>query len=194
MNANDLLMGGGTKSASFPTIGTSVSGRVVRDPEARQQTTPEGTPKTFDNGDPMMQIVVQVQTDERDPADRDDDGVRAIYIKGNMLGAVREAVRKSGAKGIEVGGTLTVTYTGDGEKKRAAWSAPKLYSASYTAPAAEAANNFLMGQPTAAPVSPAAPTSPAPTGQPPAGVDPAIWNAMGSDQRASVLAAMQGSR
>ncbi|WP_038843575.1 hypothetical protein [Salinispora arenicola] len=183
MNANELLMGGGVKSAAFPTVGTCVSGRVVREPEARQQTTPEGVAKTFDNGDPMMQIIVQVHTDARDPQDADDDGVRALYIKGNMLSAVRDAVRKSGAKGIEVGATLTVTYTGDGEKKRAAWSAPKLYSATYIAPPAPA-NNILMGQPTT-PAPQAVPATP-----PPAGVDPALWAQMSTDQRAKLRAAM----
>ncbi|WP_018254002.1 hypothetical protein [Salinispora mooreana] len=188
MNANELLMGGGVKSAAFPTVGTCVSGRVVREPEARQQTTPEGVAKTFDNGDPMMQIIVQVHTDERDPQDADDDGVRALYIKGNMLSAVRDAVRKSGAKGIEVGATLTVTYTGDGEKKRAAWSAPKLYSATYTAPPAPA-SNILMGQPTTpAPQAVPAVTPPADTA--PAGVDPALWAQMSTDQRAKLRAAM----
>jgi hypothetical protein len=42
MDPNDFLMGGGAKSAALPTIGTTVSGRIVRAPEVRQQTTPEG--------------------------------------------------------------------------------------------------------------------------------------------------------
>lgn len=194
MNANDLLMGGGTKSASFPAIGTSISGRIVREPKVQQQTDAKtGEPKTFNNGDPMMQLVVQVQTDERDATDTEDDGVRAIYIKAKMLAAVREAVRKSGAKGLEVGGELTVTYVADGEKTNKAFNAPKLYTAAYRPPTGEAANNLLMGD---APVSPAPASQPAaaPAGQPPAGVDPAIWNAMGTEQRASVLAALQGAR
>src|SRR5688500_7501049 len=118
-------MGAGTKSAAFPSIGTAVTGRIVREPKVQQQTdAATGDPKTFANGDPMMQLVVQVQTDQRDPADADDDGIRAIYIKAKMLAAVRDAVRKSGAKGLEVGGELTVTYVADGEKTNKAFSAP----------------------------------------------------------------------
>lgn len=184
ITANDFLMGGGVKSASFPTIGTTVSGRIVRTPEVRQQTTPEGTPKTFDNGDPMMQLVVQVQTDQRDPQDTEDDGVRALYIKSNMLAAVRAAVRTCGAKGLEVGGTLTVTYTGDGEKKRSAFNAPKLYAATYTPPTAQAANDYLMG-------SAAQPAQAAAAGvdAPPPGVDPAMWASLNDQQKAAVRAA-----
>jgi hypothetical protein len=202
MDPNDFLMGGGVKSAAFPTIGTTVSGRIVRAPEVRQQTTPEGQAKTFDNGDPMMQLIVQLATDERDPQDREDDGTRALYVKSNMLNAVRDAVRKTGAKGLEVGGTLIVQYIGDGDKKRAAHSAPKLYAASYTPPVPQAAADFLMGQPapTAAPVQPpqqyapqpAAP--PAPVGAPPTGIDPALWTQLSTEQRASVLAASANVR
>ena len=92
-SANDLLMGSGTKSAAFPTIGTEVTGTVASEPKVQQQTDfKTGAPKTFANGDPMQQIVVQLQTDQRDPAVDDDDGVRALYIKSQMLKAIREAV------------------------------------------------------------------------------------------------------
>lgn len=187
MNANDLLMGGGTKSAAFPTIGSMVTGRIVREPKVQQQTDPkDGSFKTFANGDPMMQLVVQVQTDERDPADAEDDGVRALYVKAKMLAAVRDAVKTVGAKGLEVGGELTVTYVADGEKTNKAFNAPKLYTASYKPPTGQAANNLLMGN---------APVSPAPAGQPvtntaPDGVPQAIWDQMDTDQRLKLLAAV----
>lgn len=188
--ANDLLMGSGVKSASFLMPGTVVTGRIVNEPKVQQQTdAKDGSPKFFANGDPMMQIVVHVQTDER--ADSDDDGVRAVYVKSNMLKAVREAVKATGAKGLEVGGTLTVTYTGDGEKANAKLSAPKLYTATYRPPAGEAANAILMGgTPAAAAPSAQAPT-PATAAAPsdvPAGVDPGVWSRLNPAQRAQVLA------
>lgn len=195
MDANDLLMGGGLASAKFPTIGTSITGRLVRNPEARQQTHIEtGEPLTFANGDPRMQIVVSLATDERDPDNEDDDGERALYIKGNMLAAVRDAVRKAGAKGLEVGGTLTVTYVGDGERKNRAFNAPKLYAAVYVLPSAQAANETLMS--TSAPqqqwptvAQPGAPTAATPPPAP-AGVDAGMWARMAPDQQQAVLAAM----
>lgn len=190
IDANTLLMGGGVTSAKFPTIGTTVTGQIVRPPEARQQTDiKDGTPLTFANGDPRMQVVVQLQTTERDPQDGEDDGIRGLYIKGNMLNAVREAVRKVGAKGLETGGTLSVTYTGDGERKNKAFDPPKLYAATYLPPKAAAANDVLMGQaPTMAAVAP--PSSPAPMPPAPPGVDPAMWARMAPEQQAAVLAAM----
>jgi hypothetical protein len=92
----------------------------------------------------MMQIVVQLQTDERDPANDADDGVRGLYIKANMLSAVRTAVRAAGATGLDVGGRLSVTYTGDGQPKRRGGKAPKEYTAAYAPPPSNA-NSALMG-------------------------------------------------
>lgn len=153
---NNWLMSGGTASAKFPTVGTTVSGEIVAPPTVRPQTDlATGKPKTFDNGDPMLQLVVQVQTTERDPQLGDDDGVRAIYVKGQMQQAVKTAVLAAKAKGLEVGGVLSITYTGDGEAKQRGFSAPKLYSATYTAPTAQQAAAFLgTDQPAAAPAAP----------------------------------------
>lgn len=185
MNPNDLLMGSGSKSASFPVIGTTVTGRIVREPKAQQQTDAKtNQPKTYDNGDPMMQIVAQLQTADRDPADPDDDGIRAVYIKSKMLLAVREAIKKSGAKGLEVGGELSITYTADGEKTNKAFNPPKLYAATYRPPSAEAANNVLMGS-----APDAAQPAPAADGMPP-GFDAGTWAVLDADQRAQVRAAM----
>lgn len=180
MDANQLLMGGGVASAKFETPGTSVTGQIVREPEARQQTDYKtGTPQIWPSGDPKMQVIVHIQTGQRDPGDATDDGVRAIYIKGKSLTeAVREAVRTSGARGLEVGGTLTVTYTGDG-KKEGNLNPPKLYTATYTRPTAAAANNVLMGQPVVAVDAPA-----------PAGVDAEMWARLDHEQRAKVAAAV----
>jgi hypothetical protein len=209
-NANDFLMGSGAKSATFPQIGATITGRIVRTPEVRQQTTPEGAPKTFDNGDPMLQLVVQLQTDERDPQDLEDDGIRGLYIKSNMLNAVRDAVRRSGAKGLDVGGTLTVQYTSDGEVKRKGFNPPKIYAARYVPPTAQAANDFLNagnGTQQQNPTAPAPQNSfaPQPTGlenvpptppagAAPAGIDPEVWKQLNPNQRASVLAATNNVR
>ena len=181
--AQEFLMGRGGRSAKFPAIGTSVSGQIVKEPEVTQQTEfGTGRPLTWDDGRPRLQLVVTLQTDERDPSDPDDDGKRVLYVKGkSMTNAVRDAVRKAGANGLEVGGTLTVTYVGDGKAERG--MPPKLYSAVYQRPIVHEVSDLLGHDP-----------APAPAGQPPAGVDPAIWAQMGPEQRAQVLAALQGTR
>lgn len=156
MDANSFLMGGGTASAKFEHIGSSITGRIARAPEVRQQTDlTTGEPSTWPSGEPKMQLVIALQTDQRDPETPDDDGIRAVYVKGKSLTeAVRSAVKKAGAKGIEVGGTLTVTYVSDGEVTKRGFNPPKLYSATYAPPSAQAANEFLgVTQPPADPLA-----------------------------------------
>lgn len=154
VDANALLMGGG-KAAKFETIGATITGTVASEPTAKQQTDfRTGTPETWPDGSPKMQILVQIQTTEQD--DAQDDGIRTLYIKGKELtGAVRTAVRASGARGIHTGGTLTVTYTGDGEQKERGLNPPKLYSAQYIPPAVSFQGVAGPGAAPAAPVSPA---------------------------------------
>lgn len=211
--AHDFLMGGGTVSAKFPTIGTSVTGTICRQPEVTQQTDiTTGEPKFWPDGRPRQQLVVHLQTAERDPAVINDDGVRTLYIKANMHKAVREAVRRSGAL-LEVGGTLTVTYTGDDAPTQRGMNAPKLYSASYVGAPAATANEFLQQNPptsaattpptavtqpvtpAVAPPAPAAPAAVAPAPQPitpaaaPAGVSPealAALQQLTPEQRAAL--------
>lgn len=138
MDANSFLMGGGgAPTAKFPTPGTVVGGRIIEPPSIEQQRDIKtGEHKTWSNGDPMMQLVVTVQTDQRDPAIEDDDGKRRIFVKGVMKNAVADAVRVTGAKGLEVGGQLWVKYTHDGVAKERGMSPPKQYDAKYTAAAA----------------------------------------------------------
>lgn len=161
IDPNTILMGGGVPSAKFDGIGVSVTGRI-EDITASQQTDfTTGEPKAWPNGEPMMQVVVTLATDQRDPSITDDDGLRKVYVKGKSLtGAVRDAVRKAGAKGLEVGGTLTVTYTGDGVAEKRGINPPKLYAADYTKPDPAAAANAALGlADTRGPGATSAPTS-----------------------------------
>ena len=157
-DANQVLMssGGGGKACSFPDPGTTHEGTIAAPPEARQERDYEpgnpggGAPKFFPSGDPIMGVLVQLQTDER--VDGDDDGRRTLYVEGRYLKeAVRDAVRAAGAQGLEVGGRLKVTFTHreDPMDKRSR----KYWSVTYT----PAGNASLMGQPaTPAPQQPPA--------------------------------------
>lgn len=198
-SANDLLMGGGTKSARFDTIGTTVGGRIVRPAAARQQTDfDSGKPKFYDDGNPMMQVVVPIQTNLRDPQDQADDGVRNIYIRGQMTEAVRTAVRSVGGSGLEVGGELYITFVREEPNSRGRGKDKKVYSARYVVPGVQAANDALMGTPETQPAptqyapgstpQPAFQPAAAPAAAPPAGVDPALWATLTDDQRAQYLA------
>lgn len=155
---DDFLLGGGEsrkgRSLSFKQMGTTHTGTICAAPEIRQQRDPDdGSPKTWDNGDPMWQIVVPMQTTLRSAEVDDDDGVRFLYVSGSrkpesrsMHVAVADAVRAAGASGLEVGGQLTISYVADGPKRPGASAVsnpPKQYSAQYV----PAANAALMSQP-----------------------------------------------
>lgn len=123
----------------------------IESADVRQQTDPEGNLKTWNDGSPVMQLVVTLATDLND--DANDDGRRAIYAKGgnyeaasgegtSMLVAIREAVKKAGGSKLEPGATLTVRHTGLGKKTSAAYSAPKLYRAKYEPAAVDLEDPF----------------------------------------------------
>lgn len=172
---DQFLLGGGGKSAKFDTFGDIVTGTITEPPEMRQQTKMgSGEPLTWDDGSPKMQLVVTLQTQLRE--DADDDGIRKVYVKGSkdpasksLHAAVAAAVVAAGAKGLQVGGTLTVTYTGNGVSKTPGFNPPKQYAAVYAQPTGA---EFLGTAPAAAPAVPAAP-APAPVPAAPA-VDPQV--------------------
>lgn len=145
-NASEsFLAGGGPPSAKFGAIGDTVSGTIVSEPTVEQRKHIEtGEPLTWKDGNPQLQMVVSLQTQLRDPSIEDDDGIRRLFVKGKLRGAVQESVIASGRKGLDVGGTLSVTYYADGEKTNPAFNAPKLFRAQYTPPSAsEQAAQFL---------------------------------------------------
>lgn len=218
MQSIDLASGG---SASFPfqNIGDSVTGKVINLEELQQTDLQTGEVKTFTNGQPMMMYRVELQTNLRD--DEMDDGVRSVYLKGSKkpesqssLAAVLQAVlTATGRAALTVGGTLTLTYTGDGVAKGRGFSAPKQYSARYAAPSvsldpqsatapqapapvptAPAAPASPWGSQPAAPASPwgsqpAAPQAPAPAPATPATPAPAAPSGLTPEQIAALKAA-----
>lgn len=189
MDANSFLMGGGgAPTAKFPTPGTVIGGRITEPPTLEQQRDiKSGEKKFWADGDPMMQLVVTVQTDLRDPALEDDDGKRRIFIKGQMKNAVSDAVRQAGARGLEVGGTLHVRYTHDGQAKERGMSPPKQYVAKYET-AATAELGAWGGAPAAA--APAAP--PAQVAGAVQTTGPIDWNAVGAAPAPAPAAAPPG--
>ena len=137
VDANDFLMSGGVKSAKFLQVGDSITGTIARRPETQQQRDfATGSAKFWDDGKPMMQLRIILQTSERDPDDPDDTGERALYVKSGMREAIATAVKAAPAKGLEVGGKLQVTYSGDGKAAQKGFNPPKQYQAKYKAPAA----------------------------------------------------------
>ncbi len=146
-DGNDLLMSGGRPWAAWKKIGDTVTGTIVSPPTARQSRDFDTQEPAFwdeEKQDPKMEVLVIIQTTTIDPEIEGDNGERSLVLpKGSArFRAVQTAIRASGANGFEVGGTIAVTYTGDGEKpKRRGALAPKLYSAKYAPPVAAAAGS-----------------------------------------------------
>lgn len=148
VDANELLLSSGVRGVKFTEPGEIVSGVIVAKPDVQQQrdfTT--GEPKVYSDGNPRLQIRVVIETDLRDEDDEDDTGARALYLKGNLQKAVAAAVRASGAKGLAVGGRLSIKYTGDGTPAQRGLNPPKLYSAHYAPPEA---STVPVGEPAGA--------------------------------------------
>ena len=126
---------------STTAVGETLTGTIAREPKETQQTEPTGELKTWKNGDPMMQLIVDLQTTLHE--DDEDDGQRRLYVKGNLRTALINAVRQAGTQGIDVGGQLAVTFSGYGEKKPGL-SPPREFTIVYTPPKADG-SAFLNG-------------------------------------------------
>jgi hypothetical protein len=150
---NDILFGSGVPAAKFEHPGDTVSGRITETKARQEVDFKTREPKTFPSGDPIMGIIVTVQTALRDPSIADDDGKRRVFVEGKrMKDALREAVLVHGyGTKLLVGGELTVTFTHLGVAEKGL-NAPKEWRVSYTPSTTTAANDALgIGTAAAAP-------------------------------------------
>lgn len=173
----DGVGGGGAPSFKFGGIGSGVRGTIV-DQFRTTVTTPSGEPKTYDDGRPIPQLNVTLQTDLRNwdkvtkvPTDEngnpkpasEDDGTRRIYVKYDMRRAIAVALQAAKVTGgLKNGGTLAVKKSG--EKPTNKGNPLPLYEARYEAPAG--GDDFFSGGGTpAATKEPAMSGAPAPAPQ-----------------------------
>jgi hypothetical protein len=145
-DANAFLMGSeSVPSASFLTKGTNHQGEILEIKMRQQLDIDTRKPLFWENGDPKMQLVVTLQTDEQDDEIEDDDGRRRLYLKYKMKDAVSDAVREAGAEnGLEVGGWLSVTFVKQDKPEKRGKSGVKHFEAEYEAPDPNAAANEYL--------------------------------------------------
>lgn len=199
---------GGGKYFPFKEIGDSITGIIETVHDAEQQTDINGVPATKADGSPKWQVRVDLATDLR--SDEDDDGVRTIYVKAWMTGAIAQAVKSAGAKGLDPGGRLTVAVVAQDPPPQKGMRPVNKFAATYeppvpgasasanavlaealqqqqAAPAAAPAQQVQQAPPAAAPAqAPAAPAGPPP------GIDPAAWATFSPEQQAALLGATPG--
>lgn len=133
-DADDVLGLDRAPTVTFPALGATVSGTVLSKTVAQQTDMDTGELLVWPNGDPRWQVVVLLQTGLNDADIIEDDGRRRLFVKGDMTRAVRDAVRATGRRKLDIGGELSVTWSDEGLAPRKGLSKPKLYEAKYLAP------------------------------------------------------------
>lgn len=133
--ANRWLMGSGVPSCSFPEIGAKHEGYIAAVEMGQQRDPKDNSPKVWDDGSPMMQMIITLNTNERDPQIENDNGVRKLYVASKgMREALAAAVKLTGAGGVAIGGWLGMKFIREGERTNRAFNPPKEYAARYEPP------------------------------------------------------------
>lgn len=177
MSAFDFFAPRASHSWKFTTPGDTHTGTITEVSDARQATEfGSNEPAYWDREKtrPKMQVAVTLDTAERDPQDANDTGKRTLWVvedgrSGSILSAIRQAVHQAGAGTIDIGGQLTVAFSGFDPNSKNPANPRKIYSASYVppAPAGGMFTNQAPAQPVAQPAAPA-PAAPAPAPATPA--------------------------
>lgn len=135
----DLLANAGGTTAAFTRdtpAGYAVQG-VITSADVRQTTDFDtGKPEFWDDGTEKQQLVIVIQTDQRNSAD--DDGKRAIYIKwwGDQRLNLIKAVEKAQDDDVRVGGQFWAKYVGTKpNEKNPRLNDIKVYEYAYQKPA-----------------------------------------------------------
>ena len=171
MSAFDFFAPRASHSWKFTNPGDTHTGTITEVSDARQATEYGSNELAYwdkERTRPKMQVAVTLDTTERDPQDANDTGKRTLWVvedgrSGSILSAIRQAVHQAGAGTIDIGGQLTVAFSGFDPNSKNPANPRKIYSASYVppAPAGGMFTNQAPAQPAAAPAAPAQPVAPA---------------------------------
>lgn len=207
MSAFDFFAPRASHSWKFTNPGDTHTGTITEVSDARQATEYGSNELAYwdkERTRPKMQVAVTLDTAERDPQDANDTGKRTLWVvedgrSGSILSAIRQAVHQAGAGTIDIGGQLTVTFSGFDPNSKNPANPRKVYTAAYVppAPAGGMFTNQAPAQPAApapaapapAPAAPAQLVAPAPAAQPvPAPATPAPVPAVPDAVRQAVTA------
>lgn len=217
MSAFDFFAPRASHSWKFTNPGDTHTGTITEVSDARQASEfGSNEPAYWDREKtrPKMQVAVTLDTAERDPQDASDTGKRTLWVvedgrSGSILSAIRQAVHQASAGTIDIGGQLTVTFSGFDPNSKNPQNPRKIYSASYVPPApaggmftnqapAQPAAPAPVAQPVApaaqpapapAPAQPVAPATPAPVPAVPDAIRQAVTALIGIDQDDETIAA-----
>lgn len=203
MSAFDFFAPRASHSWKFTNPGDTHTGTITEVSDARQATEFGSNEPAFwdrEKTRPKMQVAVTLDTAERDPQDANDTGKRTLWVvedgrSGSILSAIRQAVHQVGAGTIDIGGQLTVTFSGFDPNSKNPANPRKVYTAAYQAPAP--AGGMFTNQEPAQPVAPAAapaqpvaaPATPAPVPAVPDAVRQAVTALIATGQADEQIAA-----
>lgn len=149
-------------------MGIARGGTIMEEPvKSQQRDFDDNKPLFWDDGRPREQLIVVLQTEERDPGDNSDVGLRRLFIPnngsapGSLYRVVGDALRQAGASDLLIGGRLMVAWIGEEPSSRKGANPRKIWAAQYTPPApgsdqyfqqpgsdtAAVSNPFTNGQP-----------------------------------------------
>lgn len=110
----------------FPEIGSAYKGQLISITKLSDTDPASGAVKTWPNGEPKHVFVWRVVDKEGEVAN--------IWARGNLVKVLRDACKAAGVKSEAdlVGATVQIKHHALGEKKSAAFNAPKLFQAKIT--------------------------------------------------------------
>ena len=196
MSAFDFFAPRASHSWKFTNPGDTHTGTITEVSDARQATEYGSNELAYwdkERTRPKMQVAVTLDTSERDPQDANDTGKRTLWVvedgrSGSILSAIRQAVHQVGAGTIDIGGQLTVTFSGFDPNSKNPANPRKVYTAAYQAPAP--AGGMFTNQAAAQPAAPVAtPATPAPVPAVPDAVRQAVTALIGTGQSDEQIAA-----
>ena len=135
-------------------VGDKIAGIIVGVKRQQQTGFDDNAPLFWDNGDPRMMTVVEIQTDLSE--DGDDDGIRSLWLKGGSNYepaegsgasgevALAKAAKDSGADSIDEGAKLQAAITGMAKPTGRGALAAKLWTMKYDAPVQSVAAGDLF--------------------------------------------------
>lgn len=143
MSLREAIKSSGSKAASFEHMGDKIGGAVLAAELRQAKSFDTGKPEVWDNGDPKQNAVITIQTELRDPADPNDDGVRNVYVKwwGDQrlafLQTVKGATRHLPEEQQDVmpGGWFSAQWTGELPPTQKGLNGAKTFTYEYRPPA-----------------------------------------------------------
>lgn len=146
-SVDDLLQGGGSPSLSFKDakVGDSFTGVITATRAVQVRNYEDPTKLEFwDDGKPKMQIEVTLDTDYRDASIDDDNGERRVFLFGQKLTALKDALKAKGLTKLEIGGKFTISLAGTKPAKNPRYNDVKLYGIDVVAPTSNSAVDALI--------------------------------------------------